>query len=365
MYDSKEKNILFIDQKGNIRKKVYIGGKSYAFAKSGRAAVVADWDDKANILTITYYDEEGNEIWKKKETLNNFTRVFISNNGETIGIQEGNPHWSEEEWKVGEINISRIVFIDRKGNRLYEYKGFRNIGWGEFSGDGKYYAGLFWWQEGMEVSGKLIYINIYEGKIIWEASFGGNWWKWGEQFGDDNYLAISEKGSYVAAVDLVPAEKAPQGVDNFDYFIIIVFDQNGEIVSRIKDTWVYRVTEDGLIFTGGRIIKQLADIKMPKVLLRSKGYKPKTALIPVTGFPNTKSRKIIEHDELIDDINFEKYLVHSIMVREGKLIDIFENFERDLLLKKQAQGVGDFTLDGKYFKTFWGNRDSFSFYKIR
>ena len=199
-----DKKLLFIDGKGNTRKEVPLGKtemNALAVAKSGMAAITGKWNDKKKTLTLSYYDEEGNKLWSKDIKLKAFGKVVISDNGAAVAVEEGNPNWSIEEWG-GALNISRIVFLDSKGKQVFEYKEFRNIGWGEFSGDGNYYSGLFWWQDDSKSWGKLIYIDVRNGKIQWERQFGGDYWKVGHLFGEDKDLVISEKGSYVAAVNV-------------------------------------------------------------------------------------------------------------------------------------------------------------------
>lgn len=346
-----QRNLLFLDSNGDIKKKIAVRNKAFAVANGGYAAILAEWKEQAGLITIAYYNEEGKEVWKKEIRLRTFEKILISDNGETTGIQEGSPRWSDEEWQAGNLNESRIVFLDKKGDQLFEFKSFRNIGWGEFSRDGNYYAGIFWWQEdnpeGMKTWGKLIYINAKDGKILWEKPFGGNWWKWGEQFGEGSYLAVSEEGSYIAAVDLEPAEKAPKEADPFDSFEVDVFDRDGKLTSRVRDARVYRVTENGLVFTGARKRKQLADVLMHKFILKS-DFKAKSAYGPDPRHPEYKTLLIMEQDEWIEDINFGKYIIYSTVIHEGKGLNRFKNFKGELLYEGSVGGI--FTLDGNYIK---------------
>lgn len=243
-----DKSLLFLDNTGNIRKKIHLGKikeNTVAIASSGKAAVVRKPDAKGNML-VTYYNEVGDKVWAREVFLLDIAKLAISDNGEMICLIDGNPQWSLEEWSTGELNVSRIVFVDSKGRITHEYKNFRNIGGGKFSGNGRYYAGLFWWQKDFHAWGKLIYMDVQEGKILWEKPFGGDYWKWTEQFNDKRHLAVSENGDFVAAVDFTPAEKAVKAIDESELFEVMVFDKQGHSRGRANGTGVEWIADLGL-----------------------------------------------------------------------------------------------------------------------
>lgn len=355
----RDRKLLFLDNKGNTRKEVVLGKieeNAFAVARGGKAAVVAKWNLKKDAVFITYYSEEGERVWSSDVKMLNLGKIIISDNGESIALQENNPEWSEEEWSAKDLNITKLIVLNSEGKQSYQFKNFRNIGWGEFSGDGKYYAGLFWWQKDRDVQGKLIYINAKEGKIQWEKQFGGNYWRWGEMFGEDRYLAISDYGNYVAAVDMVAAEKRSRGTNHFDYFEIGVFDLKGQKVSRIKDPWIYRIMENGLMLTGDRTSKAIADIIQPNFLIKPKDHTSKSEYRPDPRHPGLKSLQFVERSATIEDVNFKKFLIYSTSVHDGKGIAALKNFMGDVIVEQHRPMLTRFMLNGTYSLLF-GKRD--------
>jgi hypothetical protein len=362
-----KRKLLFLDSKGGTRKKVVlgeVGENTFAVARGGKATVVGTI--KNNILTkLTYYDEEGNIKWDKEYVLIRFKKLTISDNGESIAIEEYNPKWSIEEWSMeGDLNISKVIILNSGGKQIYEYKNFRNLGWGEFSGDGKYYAGLFWWQRGFNSWGKLIYVNVKEGKIAWERPFGGNYLKWSEMFDEDRNLAISQHGGYVAAVDMVPAEKMPKEGSPFEHFEIAVFDRTGKKVARIKDQQIYSIMDNGFALTGNRSTEAIANILHSKFLLKPKDYTHKSEYRPDPMHPGTVNQQFIERPPVMTDVNFKKYIILSTRVHDNKDTSMVENFAGDIILEKKSLGFCCFMPDGKYFLSFGGqNNHLISIYK--
>ncbi len=359
-----EVRLLFVGNKGDVLRKISMGKAErtgFAVAKSGSAAAVARWNKRDKRLTLTYYDAGGNSIWSRAITMNAFGGVTISDNGGTIAVEEGNPGWSIEEESTGPLNTSKITFFDGNGKQLFEYPDFRNIGWGEFSADGRYFAGLFWWRR-EKTFGPLVCIDVVDGKIEWAKSFGGNWGRWTEQFGQDDCLAVSEHGSYVAAIDMEPAEDQSPGSNPFDYFEVAVFDRKGEIVSRIRDKSVYEITEEGLLFTGRDRTRRLADISAVKILVASEEPVQKTEYRPDPLVPGAQSLRIVESTEMMDAISVKSHLIFGDRIERSGMITTVRNFSHDLLFEK-GYGLIKVAADGRHLKKF-GSRNSISFFRL-
>jgi hypothetical protein len=251
--DSLIKVVLFVDPKGNVRKRMEFKDirdtktenrrvEHFLYiAMSGKYAGVYKFERDKKRATFTYYDEEGNLLWTKmvsRQALPDTHVTMISYDGEMIVTAEGNPHWSVEEEAVGvDLHVNKLRFHDSKGNLLCEYGGFRNISIGKLSDDGKYYAAIMWWSKGVNRSeNRLIYIRTKDGKVLWQRPFPG-YYNW--EPGDEKDLAISEKGSYVAVVKF-----SEQGRRNAE---VHVFDRIGKMIARVRTGSIRTVSEDGLL----------------------------------------------------------------------------------------------------------------------
>lgn len=355
------RTIYFLDRKAEIRNKIDIGKRHpmyFAVARGGKAVVVGDYNAS---YKFSYYNEEGKRLWKKELTMwNEFERIVLADNGEAMAITEQNYRWNHEEHSVGvDLNITKALFLNKKGKKIYEYKNIRNVEWGEFSDDGKYYAGLFCRQKNFDVTSRLVFLNVQEGKILWERPFEGCA---SGQFNKDYDLAVSEHGEYVAAVDYSPSYKAPKDTDPFDHYQIVAFDKAGKVVSRIRDARIYKISEEGFVFSGGGKLKQVADVMQLKALFRDKEYKPITAYRPDPIFPGTKSLRVIDQDAMIEDVNFVKYLVYKRGLHHDKGFQRIENFSGGLLSEIHT-GFTRFTVSGKYMKVLAPGR-TIQFYTL-
>ncbi len=267
--DSLIKTVLFIDPKGNVRKRIEFkdirdmktGNKRVEhvlyLAMSGKYAGVykVEWDKKK--ATFTYYDEEGNLLWTRtvsRQALPDTHVTMISYDGEVIVTAEGNPHWNLEEEAVGvDLHVNKLRFHDSKGNLLSEYGGFRNISIGKLSDDGKYYAAIVWWSKGVNRSeNRLVYIRTKDGKVLWQRPFPG-YYNW--EPGNEKDLSISEKGTYVAVVKL--GKDAYRGKDAE----VHVFDRGGEMIARVRKSSIWTVSEDGILN-----VYEIVDVSEKKIL---------------------------------------------------------------------------------------------------
>lgn len=272
-----KKALLFLDNKGNIRKRVeveditstpetkpYLGDYAvfnYLYlAMSGKNAGIYKADGLNKKSFFSYYDETGNLLWAKVVSTNESPSGYaeISYDGSVVAVTQGNPYFSAgEEGGAPDINVEKITFYDSKGNLLSVYSGFRNLSIAKLSDDGQFCTAIIWISNGVQASyNRLIYIRTKDGKVIWERPFPG----YTDQDipGESYDLAISEKGSYVAAINM-GKERNRRAADAE----VQVFDKEGKMVARIKGGAIYSSHEQGFIDVG-----RLVDILKHKFLGR-------------------------------------------------------------------------------------------------
>ncbi len=267
-----QKTVMFLDNKGNIRKKIEFNDikdkidkdknkVKYTLypAKSGRYIGVYKTDFDKPQAVFTYYDEEGNKLWKEtitNEVWSNDSPITLSYDGGVIAATVGNPRWNEEEESPGDQNINKLMFFDSRGKLLSEYGGFRNVSIGKLSDNGEYYAAIIWWSEGIETGwNKLVYIRTKDGKVLWGRPFPG--WNY-PSVGRESYFSISEKGSYIAAweFDITGRNKDLKGH---------IYNKFGDPIAYAKSGAI--VTEDGLLLSVGGVVeiditkKKIFDVK--------------------------------------------------------------------------------------------------------
>lgn len=361
--------MLFLDSKGETRKVIDLK-KADAdvanFAKSGKAAFIEKYDEKKKIVTISYFDEEGTKLWDSKIKVKEFGRATISDNGGALAISEINPKWSEEEWDIGNLNVSRLVFLDKTGKQVFEYKGYRNMSWGKFSGDDKYFAGLFWWQKDFKVWGKLVYANLAEGKIVWEKPFGGNTFGLSVAYEGDGEIAISENGSYVAVMDKSKVSFGEKHDPN-DYEAV-VFNLKGDIIARAKAREILWLAENWQLFIVHDSEAKLIDIFKNKYVLKPKKPAFKTARRPVPNYPDIYSDRVVQSEETLRGFDSRRQVVFSFRMQDEKATEMIRNLRGELLFERYfSNGLVYYTRDGRYLriKKRENNKDRVSIYTLK
>ncbi len=261
-----QKNVLFLDDKGNTKKKIEfndIKDKTtwknkvrYQLipAKSGKYIGVFKTNFDKSQATFTYYDEEGNRLWEKattNEVWSNDKPISVSYDGSVIAATTGNPRWNTEDESLGDQNINKLMFFDSRGKLLSEYGGFRNVSIGKFSDNGEYYAAIIWFSGGVNTGWtKLLYIRTKDGKVMWERPNLGDP---GIGPGDETDLTISQKGTYVAA------RKWLKDMGKNEKTEMQVFDNSGKMIARAATGGP--IHENGLFFS-----RYVIDITKRKIL---------------------------------------------------------------------------------------------------
>ncbi len=256
-----DRSLLFMDSKGNIVNKILmrtmnvlkVGTKIYdtfTYSEGGHGAIIAHSERKnpneiesAERCSLSFYNERGERVWKSTDfdLPSNAEKVALSYGGETIAFLEGNPKWFDIEFYGGNLNINKIHFFSNDGRRVLEINGFRNISRGELSANGKYYAGVFWWQDEMDVFGYIFYVDIFNAKIMWQLPIIPGYFNASSVSSPWQYdLKISEKGTYVAVV----FRPDPNDIKSNKIF---VFNIDGKLLSSYRHSIIYGAYEHGLI----------------------------------------------------------------------------------------------------------------------
>ena len=322
-----DSSLLFINNKGDLRKRIALGNLkengrdvfvSADVAKSGKYAAVfkVPVKEKKEKIIIFYYDEEGKSLWSKP--VDEVYTSIISYNGETIAIQEGNPRWSEEEWSPGDKNINKVRFYNSEGKLLSEYGGYRNFSQWMLSDDGKYFAAYAWRMDDQDrEKGSLIYFDVSTGKVLWEKSLKAKHWL---NVGGPYSLAVSEKGSYVAAAVMKSDKKKTDGTDDKE---VVIFNKDGHPIVRIPGKDVSKVREDNFL-SGGSLKKGWIDVNKSKA----------TGLM---GYP-PYFFKLVDVETIDEKTNDRIAKTHRILSKDEEVL-----WEKDLL-----RGHFNFTKDWRY-----------------
>jgi hypothetical protein len=258
-YDTDIRFLLFLDPNGKVINRIRLNTildpndkpqavDHFAISRSGNGAVVVrvficepkDEGSCLNHTRIIYYSSSGKQLWSiKGPDVPFIENIELSDNGETLMIGEGNPYISYDGIGGGDLANVKAYFYNRKGKRIFEYGGYSIISKGSLSGNGRYYCGQFCWFSDISSSWeKLVLFDLIKGQVRWAIPFKS------ALNSEQNDLAISENGSYVAAIDKDVMAWPPEE-DIFQFYEVNIFANSGDLVAVARGTWINWINDKG------------------------------------------------------------------------------------------------------------------------